>query len=400
MTIKLKATESNTVTGNCFFNREVERKIISGKIEDGVQQLLTGQRRMGKSSIAREIGRQLVEEKGEIWNYIFVDIQACSSGAELVERLATELHRHAEFKTMLNTWFSFAGNHISKIEKLSVSDFTITLRDHLTAANWKNKGRELLQKIESSDKRTYLVLDEFPDVVTKVHTQEGIQGVEALMEWLRVETQAIANNKKISLLISGSIGLEPILQRLELSDKINHLASYRLKPWKREIAKNCFQALANYRNIPVEDDGIDYLLDQLGVYIPFHIQRSWAKLYEYLQEEDKVTATREDLEYVFKHIILKSESDSLISHYEERLNETLGDDYYKFSIYLLDEMCDGEPMDEHKANKLKIDPNIDLHYILKVLTHDGYLTEQDNYWVFEQSLLRQWWQKRKQFRVK
>ncbi len=400
MTVKLKATESNTVTGDCFFNREIERKIISEKVEEGVQQLLTGQRRMGKSSIAREIGRQLEEEKGEQWNYIFVDIQACSSGAKLVERLATELYQHPEFKTMLNAWFSFAGKHIPKIEKLSVSDFAITLRDHLSAANWKDKGRELLQKIETSNKRTYLVLDEFPDVVTKVHTNEGTQGVEALMEWLRVETQAIANNKKISLLISGSIGLEPILQRLGLSDKINHLASYRLKPWKREVAKNCFQALANYRNIPVADEGIDYLLDQLGVYIPFHIQHSWAKLYEYLLEEGKEEATREDLEYVFKHIILKSESDSLISHYEERLNETLGDAYYRFSINLLDDMCDGEAMDVDVANKLKIDPNIDVHYILKVLTHDGYLTEQNNCWVFQQSLLRQWWQKRKQFRVK
>ena len=101
MTEKLKPTESNTATGEYFFNRKVEQKIIHERIERGVQQLLTGQRRMGKSSIAREIGRQL-EEQGQ-WNYIFVDIQACSSGAELVERLATELYKHKAFKSWLIT---------------------------------------------------------------------------------------------------------------------------------------------------------------------------------------------------------------------------------------------------------------------------------------------------------
>jgi hypothetical protein len=119
-----------------------------------------------------------------------------------------------------------------------------------------------------------------------------------------------------------------------------------------------------------------------------------------LQEEGKESASKEDLEYVFKHIILKSESDSLISHYEERLNETLGDDYYKFAIDLLDEMCGGEKMNVAKANTLNLKSSIDTQYILNVLTHDGYLTEQDNCWFFEKSLLRQWWQKRKQFRVK
>jgi hypothetical protein len=52
----------------------------------------------------------------------------------------------------------------------------------LTESNWKDKGRELLRKIETSDKRTYLVLDEFPDVVTKINAKKGVQGVEALME--------------------------------------------------------------------------------------------------------------------------------------------------------------------------------------------------------------------------
>ena len=57
-------------------------------------------------------------------------------------------------------------------------------------------------------------------------------------------------------------------------------------------------------------------------------------------------------------------------------------------------------MNVAKANTLNLKSNIDTQYILRVLTHDGYLTEQDNCWFFKKSLLRQWWQERKQFRRK
>jgi protocatechuate 3,4-dioxygenase beta subunit len=40
---KLKSTESNTVTGEAFYNREVERRLIREKIENGTHLLLTGQ---------------------------------------------------------------------------------------------------------------------------------------------------------------------------------------------------------------------------------------------------------------------------------------------------------------------------------------------------------------------
>ncbi len=400
MTDKLKSTESNTVTGDAFYNREIERRLIREKVESGEHQLLTGQRRMGKSSIAREIGRALTEEKGVEWNYVFVDIQYCASGAEFVARFAEALYKHPDFNSKLKSWLATGLKLAGKIEKISAIGLSVTLKDYLNEGNWQDKGSELFQTLELSNKRTYLVFDEFPDVVNKVYKNNGIEGVGSLLDWLRSETQSTVVNQKISILLSGSIGLEPILRRLNLSNKINNLAVYRLKPWKRGIAKSCFQALANYRNIHVDNDAIEYLLDELGIYIPFHIQRSWAKLYEYLQEEEKENANQADLEHVFKKIILKSESDSLISHYEERLEETLGEEYYLIAIQLLDKMCAGALFDVHAVKTFKQDiaSNVDVHYILNVLTHDGYLDEDDGGWMFKQSLLRQWWQKRKSLR--
>jgi hypothetical protein len=98
---KLKATESNTATGDCSFNRELEQKIIRD-----VQQLLTNQRHMDESSIAIETGCQS-EEQGKCGHIVVNIIQVRSFGAELLERLDSELYRHREFRALLKNCLSF-----------------------------------------------------------------------------------------------------------------------------------------------------------------------------------------------------------------------------------------------------------------------------------------------------
>lgn len=396
---KLKPTESNTVTGNAFFNREVERRILQEKIENGEHLLLTGQRRMGKSSIAREIGRVLSENSKNNWSFVFIDLQSCASGIEMIARLAEKMHQHPDFKNKVYLLLKPIFSVFKIVEEISAGDFSIKIREHLNAGNWQDKGRQLLEKIESNNKRTFLVFDEFPDLINKLYKNQGIAGVEVLLDWLRPEIQATVPNNNMSIVLSGSIGLEPVLGRLKLMDKINNLSVYRLKPWKREIAKKCFKALAKYRAIPIHDDAIEYLLDQLGIYIPYHIQRSWARLYEYLQEEEQTIVNKEIAEHVFKNIILRSESTSMVCHYEDRLEETLGQYNFPIAIELLDNMCDGEWLSLDAALQFQggnID--MDIHYILEVLVHDGYLNTENNQWIFSDSLLRKWWQVRKNFR--
>jgi uncharacterized protein len=398
----LKPTESNTVTGAAFFDRVFDRAHVREKVENGEPLLLTGQRRMGKSSLAREIGRALTEEQGDLWSFVFVDIQACSSGEELVARLADEIQKHPDFKSKIKAWLKPVLRIFGRIEKISAGEFSVVLRESLNASNWQDIGAELLKKIASSEKRTLLVLDEFPDVIVKINRSAGRSGVEQLLDWLRPLVQELAANRKISIILSGSIGLEPVLQRLHLTTKINHFAIHRLKPWDRPTAKSCFNALANYRNISVDDRTFDYFLDQLGIYIPQHIQQCWAKLDAHLRTEQKATATRTDAEHVFNNVILRAESDTMVSHYEHRLNETLGDNYFEVAIKLLDQLCDGQPFTHSKFETVKAEhrDDIDLHYLLGVLVHDGYLSNDETQWVFDDSLLRKWWRGRKKFRSK
>ena len=51
----MKSSTGRWVSGEDFFNREKELKLIEARVRDGNHMVMTGQRRMGKTSILREL---------------------------------------------------------------------------------------------------------------------------------------------------------------------------------------------------------------------------------------------------------------------------------------------------------------------------------------------------------
>ena len=71
----IKSSTGRWVIGENFYNRDNELRLLESKISDGNHLLLTGQRRMGKTSIARELGRRL-ESRG--WVSLFADVEGAA----------------------------------------------------------------------------------------------------------------------------------------------------------------------------------------------------------------------------------------------------------------------------------------------------------------------------------
>jgi hypothetical protein len=165
-----------------FITESLNENTYAKKLRNREAVLLTGQRRLGKSSLARKVGRELVEDCNDDWMFLFVDIQACASGSELVARLAEVLQKQPGCKNFIMKWISSATKVIISVEEVSAGEVSFKVRESLNAGNWQAKGRTLLDRIQSLDKRTLLLLDEFPDVVNKVHRHEGAESVETLLD--------------------------------------------------------------------------------------------------------------------------------------------------------------------------------------------------------------------------
>ena len=81
----LRKAGGNWVEGDRFFDREAEIEALAERVRDGVHTLLTAQRRMGKTSLVRELLRRLKE--GGSFETIFVDLEGASTPADAIAEI-------------------------------------------------------------------------------------------------------------------------------------------------------------------------------------------------------------------------------------------------------------------------------------------------------------------------
>ena len=68
---RLKQACGNWVDGDRFWDRDDDIGLVTERLRDGANILLVAQRRMGKTSLMREIGRRLNDD----YVVLFVDLQ-------------------------------------------------------------------------------------------------------------------------------------------------------------------------------------------------------------------------------------------------------------------------------------------------------------------------------------
>lgn len=59
----MKSSTGRCVSGDDFFDHEPELRLLESRVRDGNHLLLTGQRRMGKASVSRELGWRLEAQR-------------------------------------------------------------------------------------------------------------------------------------------------------------------------------------------------------------------------------------------------------------------------------------------------------------------------------------------------
>ena len=85
----MKSSTGRWVSGDDFFDREPELASLGRLVRAGNHVLLTGQRRMGKTSLLRELGRRLEDED---WIFLFSDVEGAVSPEDVVADIARAAH--------------------------------------------------------------------------------------------------------------------------------------------------------------------------------------------------------------------------------------------------------------------------------------------------------------------
>lgn len=391
----MESATGRWVAGKNFFDREPELQILGRRVRGGNHVLLSGQRRMGKTSLARELGRRLPEEE---WVFLFTDVEDAARPEDVIADIAAEIHGHRSLaKRCFRGLGRLLGETVSRFEELGVNDFRLKLRADLRPENWRRLGERLFAECAGFDRRVLLVVDELPIFLRRFLDGEGRrEGVERFLSWLRA-TALRADGGSPVLLVSGSIGLGPLVQRLRIPDRINYLDPFRLGPWTREDSIACFHKLAEANDLSCEEGVAGEVYDRLGIGIPHHVQSFFARLSEYAIRRKRRTISRSDVEPVYRNGLLGPAGQNDLSHYQSRLKEGLDDHDYTLAMEILAEAATVEVFTAHARRELArryrdLTPGVPdrIQAVVAVLEHDGYLHRSDDGFRFESLLLRDW----------
>lgn len=392
----MKSATGRWVSGDDFFDRERELQSLASRIKDRNHVLLTGQRRMGKTSLARQCGQQL-EAQG--WHAAFADVESADCPEDAIAEFARSFHSILPIRSRFTSWKDRLFR--SRLEELGTTQFRLKLRAGLNEGNWRRLGEQLLSACAKLDQPVMLVIDELPIFLKRMlRVDDSSKRVDEFLSWLRGVVQHLGDRSPV-LLVSGSIGLLPLVRRIRIPDRINYLFPFQLGPWDRDASVECFKHLAKTNKLPIEDGVPDAVYDQLQFGIPFHVQSFFARLQEYYVTRKLEMVRVADVPIVYSQELLGPSGQSDLMHYETRLKDGLTDTDYAIAMAILAEAAaqtEFAPSTRQELEQLYApmlpDASERIGDALEILEHDGYLESSDGRYRFQSRLLKDWWSAR------
>lgn len=400
---KLKQAYGNWVEGDRFWDRESDAKLLIEKLDEGSHILLVAQRRMGKTSLMKEIKRQL---NGR-YTCLFVDLQKASVAEDAIVEISLALKPHNSLWNKTKDLFSNALNKIAGgIEELNLGEIGIKLRAGLTCGNWGEKGDSILSILAASELPVLLLIDEVPLMVNRMLkgedfkiTSERKARVDEFMSWLR--KNSLEHQGKIRIVLSGSIGFEPILRQAGLSATINNFQPFDLKPWDTSTAIGCLQALAAEYGVHFKNDAEAAMVKRIGCCIPHHVQMFFTHVYDRCKRRERMDFYSDEVNDIYESEMLGIRGHAELTHYEDRLKLVLGPELFPLALEMLTETAVSGCLTRQTLAALQKGYEFDEisvqsaeEEILRVLEHDGYIKAGKGGYVFESYLLQDWWKKR------
>ena len=399
----LKKAGGNWVEGDSFFDRQTELEALRGRVREGTHTLLTAQRRMGKTSLVRELLRCLNDEGAFETN--FADLEAADTPADAVAEIALQARGAQSAWRRIGQVFRNVLPKEAEIRgRLPGTELRVKLRAGVDAGNWRHKGDQLFGALAQGG-RTALALDELPILVNRLLkgddyaiTPERKHMADEFLSWLRRNGQE--HRGKISLILSGSISLEPILQQAGLSAHANIFSPFDLKPWDDKMASECLGALAESYGLDLPQSARAAMCRLLRCQIPHHVQRFFDVLHEDLRRTGRVAASVEDVERVYEGEMLGVRGQMDMEHYEGRLRMVLGEEGCRVALDTLtdaavaDGLLTGDAIARQRERQAVEANPVPIDDILHVLEHDGYLEKHEDGYRFTSGLLQDWWRTR------
>ena len=285
----------------------------------------------------------------------------------------------------------------------SYEDIRFALRAQIHSGNWKDKGDAVFEAIASkSGNQVLIAIDELSLLINHVlkdddyqMSRERVEQAREFMAWLRRNCQT--HRGRITAIVLGSVGLQPILKQAGLSATMNVFLAYELRPWSPETASDCLAELAGSYGLDLSPEVRRAMCQRLRSCIPHHVQQYFDAVQRQLRLAGRTKASLKDAESAYHNDMLGTRERIELDHYEDRLKLILGPVGYPVALEVLARTARSgiwtseDRLDyEHELRTFGEGGETTMPLVLEVLEHDGYLAKSEVGYQFESGLLEDW----------
>ncbi len=371
--------------GESYIRRQYLNDEFWREIKKGAHILFTAPRRVGKTSVMKD----LIANPHDGYNCIFEDVESDKSMQEFFKRLYfLILHRLSLVgKTRKNVerWLKERG-----IEEIS---FEGGIKIKEKELDHKNELLLLIQKLPELDQKIVLFLDEFPEVISSIRRNEGDSSAIEVLHTIR-EIRQKEEFRNCTFVLAGSVGLEHVVESLDRPKLINDLHPVRIEALNRDEAVQLIEQLTHLATVKYTPELIGTILNKIKHLIPYFIQLMVEEIDSLLHKENRQTPDIKDIDAAFESIVRKNTN---LKDWKDRLNVP----YVKAEEALLCHKIlsilshKGSITIQEVYNEAALHVLISNYMnIITMLIHDGYITEKQNgIYRFASPLLQAWWKK-------
>lgn len=267
------------VEGGNFFGRGHDLDVLSDILENH-DILLLGPRRIGKTSIARAIMKR-VQSQG--WRAVEINVASCMDERGVLEKLNAILKPELE---------SLAGkakaavvdplqNLAGRIKKVTVPGVGGVELAQTGEEDWTAVANDLLRLLGHEEARWLVYIDELPIFLFNVirnDMQNGVQRVRRFLDWFRNDVRGLPGAGRIRWLVSGSVGLDTLVQLHGMADTINSMKHQTLEAYSEAEAAEMLGLLAARYTLPWSPEAASQLISAVQWPQPYYLQAAFHHL--------------------------------------------------------------------------------------------------------------------------
>lgn len=380
--------------GENYFSRKKDEQKVWRKIKQGNHLLLLAPRRVGKSSLLQHL-----KDNPDL-DYVVVScfVQAYETEKAFYKKLLKSL-QDSDFVSKKQKVASTLKGLFDKFQiNLTLGD---TVKVETDNSQIESYDKDIVQHIllngfSDIQQKVLITIDEFPDVLECIARKEGNDSARQFLAGIRELCQDVELSKKVQFIFTGSIGLNTLAEKLQMTNLINTLKEVTLDALSDDNAKAFIQFYCdnNGQGIVLDDATQAEIIKQVGWNMPYYLALVCEELIDkYIDTE--VQPTKGDVTQAID-ALFDQVSCTNFSHWKERLNRFEKAEL-NFTKRLLTLMSENNGVSYAQIFDLSQHTDfsgMSLEYVLNCLKHDGYIfrnKEEDSYY-FTSPLLKKWWQ--------